>query len=101
MDIKPVTGSSERRGKRLEGSPRKTGCHFESGITAESIRQSIAVVCGEETSPILESLEVSIGVILAPWDSEYNMDVYLNQADEAMYEEKKMYHEKYGDRRRR
>lgn len=42
-----------------------------------------------------------IGVILAPWDSEYNMDVYLNQADEAMYEEKKMYHEKYGDRRRR
>ena len=73
----------------------------ESGITAESIRQSIAVVCGEETSPIRESLEVSIGVILAPWDSEYNMDVYLNQADEAMYEEKKMYHEKYGDRRRR
>ena len=56
----------------------------ESGITAESIRQSIAVVCGEETSPIRESLEVSIGVILAPWDSEYNMDVYLNQADEAM-----------------
>ena len=73
----------------------------ESGITEESIRQSIAVVCGEETSPIRESLEVSIGVILAPWDSEYNMDVYLNQADEAMYEEKKMYHEKYGDRRRR
>ena len=73
----------------------------ESGITAESIRQSIAVVCGEETSPIRESLEVSIGVILAPWDSEYNLDVYLNQADEAMYEEKKMYHEKYGDRRRR
>ena len=29
----------------------------ESGITAESIRQSIAVVCGEETSPIRESLE--------------------------------------------
>ena len=44
---------------------------------------------------------IFIGVILAPWDSEYNMDVYLNQADEAMYEEKKMYHEKYGDRRRR
>ncbi len=36
-----------------------------------------------------EPLEASIGVILAPWDSEYNMDVYLNQADEAMYEEKK------------
>ena len=73
----------------------------ESGITAESIRQSIAAVCKEEPSPIREPLEASIGVILAPWDSEYNMDVYLNQADEAMYEEKKMYHEKYGDRRRR
>ena len=73
----------------------------ESGITAESIRQSIAAVCKEEPSPIREPVEASIGVILAPWDSEYNMDVYLNQADEAMYEEKKMYHEKYGDRRRR
>ena len=73
----------------------------ESGITAETIRQSIAAVCKEEPSPIREPLEASIGVILAPWDSEYNMDVYLNQADEAMYEEKKMYHEKYGDRRRR
>ena len=61
----------------------------------------IAAVCKEEPSPIREPLEASIGVILAPWDSEYNMDVYLNQADEAMYEEKKMYHEKYGDRRRR
>lgn len=65
----------------------------ESGITAESIRQSIAAVCKEEPSPIREPVEASIGVILAPWDSEYNMDVYLNQADEAMYEEKKMYHE--------
>ena len=40
-------------------------------------------------------------MIIAQLDSEYNMDVYLNQADEAMYEEKQMYHEKYGDRRRR
>lgn len=73
----------------------------ESGITAETIRASIAKVCAEEASPIKEPLEVSIGVVIAPWDAGENLDVYLNKADEAMYEEKKRYHEKYNDRRKR
>lgn len=71
-----------------------------SAIEAASIRTMIAKVSAEETAPFAEKLEVSIGEITAHWNGGENMDVYLNRADEAMYEDKKHYHEKYERRRK-
>lgn len=70
----------------------------DSGVDADCIRKRLMEA--GKNAPIDEKLEVSIGVVIAPWEEPENMDVYLNQADEAMYEEKKRFHEVY-DRRKR
>lgn len=72
-----------------------------SAIDAASIRAMIEKVSTEEKPPIAEKLEVSIGEITAQWDGGEDMDAYLNGADEAMYEDKKRYHEKYDRRSKR
>jgi diguanylate cyclase (GGDEF)-like protein len=70
-----------------------------SGVDKEMIRNRLTEACRE--APAENLVEVSMGVVVAPWDEPENMDHYLGKADEAMYEEKKRFHEKYGDRRRR
>jgi diguanylate cyclase (GGDEF)-like protein len=69
-----------------------------SGVNEEVIRQSITEE-GEE-APIDGVVEVSIGAVVAPWNEPEDLDRYLSKADEAMYEEKKRFHETYYDERR-
>lgn len=71
----------------------------DSGVNADVIRNCLNEACKD--APMQEPVEISIGVVVAPWDAPEDMDIYLNKADEAMYEEKKRYYEKHTNRRRR
>ena len=64
-----------------------------SGVDADAIRRKLGEV--SEHSPVGGKIEVSIGTVIAPWNSTEDMEVFLNKADHAMYEEKRIFHEKY------
>lgn len=61
-----------------------------AGVDEKIIREELREVCKE--APIPEPVEISIGVVTAPWDAPEDMDAYLHKADEEMYKEKKRYH---------
>jgi diguanylate cyclase (GGDEF)-like protein len=64
-----------------------------SGVDEAVIRQKITEAAKD--APVEGMIEVSIGVVVAPWNEPEDLDHYLSRADEAMYEEKKRFHERY------
>lgn len=65
----------------------------DSGVDENLIRQQLDEACKE--APMQEKVEISIGVVVAPWNNSEDMDFYLHRADEAMYKEKRKYYEQY------